>query len=188
MADGYGKVIIIKSAKGLQSTKYKSNTWLSCASDGTWWRALATKTVFNGGIPGLNGGVAKKVELWAKIAPVIMKVTLSKSSYIETLYRLKEYFVTKNYELYNTTLNIEFDDTVVEIPDYAFHKLPVEGTLNIPKNITRIGECAFLDCPKVFNLKFDYNSELVDVGDNAFLNSGLSKIECQENVQRVVSD
>ena len=48
-----------------KSTNYANNTWLDCATDDTWWSALATIVVHDGGIPGLQSDIAKKVELWA---------------------------------------------------------------------------------------------------------------------------
>ena len=50
-----------------QNTTYTGDSWLDCATDGTWWSALATMVVHKEGIPGLNSIVAEKVELWALI-------------------------------------------------------------------------------------------------------------------------
>lgn len=98
-------------------------------------------------------------------------------------------------------LEVNIPNSVTKIAEYAFNSLSiqklmlssndsnqmiietgafynsVEGNLIIPKNVTKIGLKAFADSPMLTKIKFEESNILSEIGEAAFKNTGIEKID-----------
>ena len=68
-------------------------------------------------------------------------------------------------------------DVPLEIGSEAFADCPVLTNVKIGPKVTSIGDGAFADCSSLKGLKILSSSQLESIGDKAFYNSGLEKID-----------
>ena len=97
------------------------------------------------------------------------------------------YYAKKLYENGALVTNINLNNTVTRIGDYAFYNLVTnEMVLTIPSSVTTIGAYAFNSCKGITKVEFNANSQLTTIGNDAFMHcSNLSEIVLPDTVETI---
>lgn len=83
--------------------------------------------------------------------------------------------------------NIELNEGLVKIGDFAFNCCSNLNGVNIPTSVTEIGSCAFADCESLITIEIKKNVNLL--GERVFARCfGLKQIEVEEDNQNYCSE
>lgn len=75
--------------------------------------------------------------------------------------------------------------TVTEVASNAFRDCPELYSVYVPETVGLIGEFAFANCPNLTSVSFNSNSMLTEIGNNAFVTSGLTSIVFPESLTKI---
>ncbi len=75
--------------------------------------------------------------------------------------------------------------TVNEVASNAFRDCPDLYSVSLPETVGVIGDFAFANCPNLTSVSFAGNSMLTEIGNNAFVSSGLTSFEFPESLTKI---
>ncbi len=80
--------------------------------------------------------------------------------------------------------SVVFEDGITGIGDYSFYNMATIKSLKLPKNLKRVGDGAFYNCPGLRGELILPNS-LTDIGVYAFVNNGFSKVDTGDGIRTI---
>lgn len=75
--------------------------------------------------------------------------------------------------------------TVNEVASNAFRNCPNLTRVTLPETVGLIGSFAFANSPNLTSVTFDSNSMLTEIGNNAFVSTGLTSISLPESLTKI---